>query len=649
MVVNTYSVIIQNQKTMELFSQYQTLFAEAINSGRIGVCKWYESGTTVETALPELNHLTDDKTEWRAIIVRYVDDSQMASFECDARNPYDFKINAAKKDLISESPVPLIRLTHMLGGVPPCEVEFKTEIIREKYKAPRTVYVPVENKEKEAKYQQLVKKYKFDGKAPSAILIVSIRNSSIQDENIGRAWMTHKESDSSEFWKRNHFPSICRFLVYDFAAQGPIQRCADEFGFWYSIMLLSINEWDSSTIQAYRLYDLKTVMDVGKMSESFQALADKLRDAKHCIENSIKRDIESDICEAEDLPEYRVDVPVSIKLPESEDRLANPKSYSLISAGASTDISIWNHQRNAVEERYVAAVKAAERTLEKTADKMRPSCSLSEDEISPLNKYQVEDLTRETNSIYHQIVAIQGDLPTEHIASNSYVSNAASDIKRYLLGRTTAKPAILSIILSAMLVVWAAIPAIVSIIRSKSNNGNILLLVIGGSILSVAVVALCVLLAQKAKLSYLIRRYNQHMKNAFNKLVENASEYSAYMSNIASYSRGKSYLSLSNRIQHHSNASHYSKYKHLKAIGVLLGKLKSWSKALHLDVDFVSKRPETRMEIDFSVSPAENKLYMFESGESYPVVVNNSGMSLKSPYPFAKRIEIVREELYDDD
>ena len=89
-MIHTYSVIIQNQKTIDVFQKYQPLFADAINNNRIGVCKWIESGTTIDTALPELRNLTDDKEEWRAVIVRYIDDSSMAAFDSDPRNPYDF-------------------------------------------------------------------------------------------------------------------------------------------------------------------------------------------------------------------------------------------------------------------------------------------------------------------------------------------------------------------------------------------------------------------------------------------------------------------------------------------------------------------------------------------------------------------------------
>ena len=85
---------------MEAFSQYQPLFAEAINNGRIGVCKWIEAGTTIDTALPEIGSLTDDKKEWRAVIIRYIDDNCMAAFESDARNPYDFLINRNAEDSV---------------------------------------------------------------------------------------------------------------------------------------------------------------------------------------------------------------------------------------------------------------------------------------------------------------------------------------------------------------------------------------------------------------------------------------------------------------------------------------------------------------------------------------------------------------------
>jgi hypothetical protein len=121
------------------------------------------------------------------------------------------------------------------------------------------------------------------------------------------------------------------------------------------------------------------------------------------------------------------------------------------------------------------------------------------------------------------------------------------------------------------------------------------------------------------------------------------------MSAIASHTRGLSYLNLSSRKKYYSNEAHGSKYKHIKAINIMLGKMRNWSKAYHLPVDFTSKRPDVHVEINSMITPAENKLYSFASGISCTIGINHSGMTLQSPFSFVNRIEIIREELYDDE
>ena len=649
MVIYTYSVIIQNAKTMEAFTKYQPLFNDALNSNRIGVCKWNESGTTIETALPELSSLTDDKEEWRAIIVRFIDDNCMAMCKSAQQNPYDFLINQEQSDEVRENDVPLVRLTQMLGGVPPLEVKFKPEIIKEEHKAPRTIYTPIVDEEKEQAHQSLVKKYQFDGKAPLSIIIVTVRDlSGGKEDNIGRAWLSHKESESSEFWKRNQYPSTCRFLVYDYEKLGPIQRDADDFNFWLSVMLLSTNEIDSATLQAYRLYTVKTVIDKKVMSESFQAVSDRLRDAKQTLERDIRKDIENQICDEEELPEYRIEVPVALKLPAIENREVKKSSFHLLSDGALSDVAIWNKQCESIEDELVKTVRSAERTLDQTADKMRDACSFEEDEVEPLNKYQEEDMLRETDELYHNVVNIQSGLPTDKVSDDEEIVDSSESVKENLVGRVLKKPAIIAFVIAALFLLLSSLPAIIQKARELPSELLTLTYIMLGVIVIVIGFGLVALIAQKIKLNKLIKKYNQSIKTAFNKLIENADDYSKYMSAIASHSRGSSYLALSARKKYFHNEEHYSRYKHIKAINVLLSRLKGWSKAYHLDVDFTSKRPEERVEIDITQTPFESKFYAINSGDLYPVAVNNSGMSVESPFNFIARIEIDREELYDD-
>ena len=162
-------------------------------------------------------------------------------------------------------------------------------------------------------------------------------------------------------------------------------------------------------------------------------------------------------------------------------------------------------------------------------------------------------------------------------------------------------------------------------------------------------IALGVLGVQKHKLNVRIKNYNRYINNAFNKLVDSASEYSSYMSAIASHSRGVSYLTQSTKMRYSFGETHDLGYTHIKAIDIMLRKLRTWNKAYHLNVDFASRRPDTRKEIDTNIPPAENDLYSIENGVSHPIEVNRSGMVINAPISFASRIEITREELYEND
>ena len=147
-----YSVLIQNKKTMESFGQFHPLFSETLTKGNVGFCQWIEAGTTIEEALPELLDLVEDKEAWRAVIVRIQDEEDIVAHPCARLNPYDFYENAGGDRGIRENPVPLVRLTHMLGGVPVPEARFEAKIVKEDRLSPKVIYEPVTDKEEMEAY-----------------------------------------------------------------------------------------------------------------------------------------------------------------------------------------------------------------------------------------------------------------------------------------------------------------------------------------------------------------------------------------------------------------------------------------------------------------------------------------------------------------
>ena len=164
-------------------------------------------------------------------------------------------------------------------------------------------------------------------------------------------------------------------------------------------------------------------------------LADRLRDAKHSIERSIKKDIEGQACEELGVPDFRVEIPVALKIPKADDCTVKKMSFHLLSDGAATDTAIWEKAQRIAENELTDSIKSASRTLDQTADKMRSNCTFSDDEVLPLSKYQSEDLKSETDGIYQQIVHIQGNLPKENVSANAELQETAYRVKRNLLGR----------------------------------------------------------------------------------------------------------------------------------------------------------------------------------------------------------------------
>ena len=123
-----HTVIILNRHSSDLLKEYRFLFQPFADEGTVSFCDWNESGSDVMSSVPDLYKLIRGRKDWRAVIVntdclREISDPQLIPL---GENPFDF-INASAEDdrgVPSESSVPLIRLTHMIGGYEPTKEEY---------------------------------------------------------------------------------------------------------------------------------------------------------------------------------------------------------------------------------------------------------------------------------------------------------------------------------------------------------------------------------------------------------------------------------------------------------------------------------------------------------------------------------------------
>ena len=643
-----YSVLIQNKKTIECFHEFHPLFLEALRRN-VACCRWLESGTTIDTALPELISLTEDKEEWRAIIVRVEDEESMRSFDTDPKNPYDFLINAEGADRTRESRVPLIRLTHMLGGVPAPEVLYETRKIKEKNKASRVIYIPKRSLEEEMDHASLMQKYDYNGKLPREILIVTLRCREKGEQKSARdVWSNRLETSSSEFWKRNNYPSRCRFLVYDYQNEGAVQKEADLFNFWLCVMLLATNDMDPSSLQAYKLYSMRPLLDRGKMAECFNYKTACLLGVKNFIASEIKRDMELKIIVHREMPEYSMKIPVHVEFPHTMDMHVDEGEFPLCAKSAKADRDKWRNLSTGAEYALENTFRKAERALEESADHMRYVGHMSEEDVEPLDRFQEGDMKLELSGLYERILQTQNVLPGARMRKRRRLEELSLKVQEHMKSRVELSWAVMCLVVLAVLLLLAFLPAV--FFRTILGIGSVwgALFFALALLLGFGLTELVLLLLQKRKFNTRIGEYNEELEEHASELTQNISLYTDFVSDMVSSARGNSYLNILKRKKYVEENGYDSLQKHFRAAGSFLSRLDKWSRAFYLKVDSYG-RPDNSLEIDTELSPQYCPMYTFETGKEYQVPLNETGEFIVSPFEFVRKLEIIREELYEDE
>jgi len=111
-----YTVIILNKRSSDLMKDYKFLFKPFVDEGLIGFCDWNESGTDVKSSVPDLYNMIRGKKDWRAMVINTDSAWNYRDTPVPSRNnPFDFSASD-KIETPHESPIPMVRLTHIIGG-----------------------------------------------------------------------------------------------------------------------------------------------------------------------------------------------------------------------------------------------------------------------------------------------------------------------------------------------------------------------------------------------------------------------------------------------------------------------------------------------------------------------------------------------------
>lgn len=656
-----YTVLISAKKTSDNMQEHYPALRNIVESNQIGLCQWIKSGTNIETALPELYDLVNNNREWRAVIAMY--DEPDGGME-DNVNPYDY----GKKDKIGDktddnqmevsysleesNQIDLIRLTHLLVGAPLPSPEFEPEEYPKRTDDQPLAVIPFTkytmDKEaydkKCAEYNQWNTEHKMNGIMPSEIILVRTRDVTYRNdaEIIKQAWEDHTEAESSDFRERNLYPHCCKFLVYDIEKRGMMYEERDAIKFWISLLTLATNTVDSNVLQPHKLYNLSVDIDNDSLTEVFQNTAKKLNMAKRKLIKSITP-TDGRIYDIDDVPNYKLDVPVNfhnIKTTTQNKWEGFEVNYT---GGVTTNEGArWDKYTVDTYLRASEIVKGADRELEFAALSFRDRCEYSVDEVQVIDKFAEEDLKNSIHDTYEKILTDQKKLPKGVLTYEDEMKKADTQVKQDISERMSQKQMLISVFGTMGVMLACIIPAFW---QDSSQNETILYLFI--SALVIGTVAFLVIFLQKRKLKQHVKDFRDYFGLLSGEMSKNARLYTDFLGDIASHIHGASYLRMVEMKKEELSKDISIKKSHVNFIEEFRNRLSLWSSALRLSVDM-----NAIDEREFAVDHSEidfNRLYSISYDNSYKnIPLNDSGFTMRSPFSFVTKLNINREEVYDN-
>lgn len=644
-----YNVLIQSHTTQSSFDRFYPIFSEEIQAGRLSVCQWIESGTTVRSALPELYDLIGKKNKWRAIIVSTEFRDREGEHLTDSLNPYDYLENAELEEMplgadgrFVESPIPLIRLTHLLGGIPLPEVQVTQE--DEADEALAALRAQESERRREA-YIRWSEENVLEAVPPEEIILIQARRGRTDASDyidLEEAWKQQDIFQPSLFWLRNTYPSICRFLTFDVDLHGVLSTQRDLFKMWSALLLMCKNRLPSDTMQAYRLYKLDLEIDTDKMEKKFQSVAGQLNQAKYQLRRDLRGQENMSRIIDPDLPAYEVGIPVSFNRTDASSFAVSFENYGLAAGEGGSDFIRWAEEVDQGNRGLKKLVHLLNRVLDQCSGRVRESTFMTEQELPVLTEYQQEDLQESMNDSYSAVLRVHEQLAFDKEGIEEELAQTDKEIKTLIIRRMSKKTALTVGMILPLALLCSLLPGILSSLNFRAAG---IYLTFG--VIFTALTVLLILSLRRRRMINTMKDYQRTLLEYVHRILAHEPAYSEFLSGIASYIRGKRILDAAARRRKQAESIRSLRLGHLKTIEAFLEKLESWSAAFHLDVD-TREADVIRLEDEDQLELSElETLYEFTEEKGQSAEINHSGKQIPSPFGFIRRLLIQREEIYD--
>ncbi len=466
-------------------------------------------------------------------------------------------------------------------------------------------------------------------------------------------WENHTGLEYSDFVGRNMYFDKMRFIASDILPCTHQNYRYDRIRFLYNLLLFSLNEVPSGTVQPRKLYCLESENNEKSLNSIVSAYIGKLNNSIELVDEQIekiKRDVPKELTdsEAEKLFCAKVTVPV---LPNEafveEDLFANQKEYGYFSDSFGNDASNWLAQTNKTNDSVDKLAKQPRRALKKSIEKLESECDVDYNMIRAMNSFQMDDVRDHTETEKDKMVSMEVtnvfDLSHYHEQIKKESKNVSSVINRRMKRKTNI---VLGLI--CLLLFFGSFLPIIFTNKATYNTVSTAILfslAFTGVLLFIFVVTVILL---RLPLKNAISSFNTKVGEIDNEIRNAMNKYSEYLSCVANVRRGYRVLNFSeNNVDKYDRAIRIRK-KHKthmeKTRALILDKYEDF-----LDDSVVFNDPAVApYQYDFGIENKEYDYYPpYMPDDRFFIDYLTPGNKVELSSDFVSKITLRMEEIYD--
>lgn len=656
-----------------MLQAYRSLFAPYENKGLISFCLWNESGKDIESALPDLAEIIEDKPEWRAIVVVTPHDKS----ELMHQNPFDYVGANQNRVVLQESEHAVIRLSHMLLGFPALgtkafeeSISYVDELSGEKIIRPvnalsaeqikelanndqtsfKKVFTEVNYSEKEIlAYNKVAQKYSGFEDRPQEVLMTTIRllGEDYTKVQLVNAWQDKLESQSSGFWKRNNYSSGTRFLCYEVTKTDYVSQEKEMFEFCVCILCLAINRINPSTLQAYRLYDMRVNWDEAVFGEVINRHLNELNAIDDAISERLDRtQINYDNKKTDLL--FSQDVQIVLENDDVNSLLMNDFKLNFASDYPFDEKVRWIEQVHNKKKAIDSFLKQPRRAVSRAIVEMRNKLNSYKFLDKELSLYQIEDLNDYMRDLKSDMTVMNTESILDREKFENSMERQSKKVQRIMNSRLTVKKILLAFGLAFIVLLVGYFPFLFFSFKESSIIFSQSIIIVFLAAIFMTLAGFIALFGLRQALYKQIERYNNSIRKVVSRMKKDLVAYQNYLSCLTNYMKAKALInSVAKREANKTNLTELL-YLHKRWIDKTKKKVERWR------IAFGVARKEEHLQnstlfFEAEREPAENPLYQLETpcGEHY-IPINSSGDVIVAPYKYIKQFNVQRINIYDE-